>query len=959
MTAIRKGGMPVRQLGLALLVWLALGTLIGYAQSAPPDYTHYTLEVTFSPDRHMISGREVVEYVNSTDEPLQAIDFLLLANYDREPNPYLDPSVIDALYPQGFDPAWTRIRAVADSAGQPLPYELLEGPAIWQTYSLQDTLLRVHLAKPLPPGESTTLVIEFATKFPYTLRGDQAHYRGVYTWRFGWNPIALPKPLASIKDEERFVLPAAVYELTLTLPSDYQVAVGADHQETIRETDEEQTVHALSAQPTRSVPLAFSRDYRVYEFPYAEIPIAVYYLPGHEAAARQIATYAIESLQYYQERWGDYPRRRLLIAETPSAEASFAGATGDDLMLLSRQLFSEKDLGVPGLLDRLLDYILAHEIAHQWWGIGIGVDLNAENFLSESLAQYFSITYFESKYGASGPNVFRIERQGLLERFVETQFGYLNLREHFNELPYMEAVKNRFDEAIVKPQREVKYANYAGERLYNKGYLMLRALRGLLGQEKMDELLKAASERFMYKTITAEGFQALAEEISGRDLAEFFQNAFYQDESGEEGRAPYADYGIERVESQRQPDGTYRHRVTLTRRGQLRLPVEVIARAQGDEERSQVWALEDQLYERFVMTFETASPLTEVEIDPKHLVPDVDRLNNAYVLKGLSLFNRRVKLIVTGENDLPLEAYLIRFNPMQGVLEGGYLLDHRWWLGNGFAALVKNFERGNSARMFIGWSGDGLIGQFVWTQTFFSHPTIGFPGRYWEPTDQLQLMLLRRPDKTGFPSLDKLADATGRMATAFGLTWIHQEQLTQRSAYWASLLTDPTAFTRMELGGWQGLRIYPQTNLGLQLSFGWGEGTLGIFQFDLRELISFSDVEGYPFIAPVRLLGQIDVTFPLQRDIEFNLLGFAMAREVSDRFYLRFGRTWESLDELTQGDPLADMKAEIGAEWRVQGTTLGGLLPWRFTFGLVYALTPVQEGQQVVKFYYSIWTPLF
>ncbi len=975
--------MPVRRLrwasGLTLTLMWALtaglglapvsgsfeGSIEGFAQEAPPSdgpgYTQYTLEVTFSPDHHTLDGRATVEFVNATAEALQFVDFLLLANYDREPNPYLDPAAIDALYPEGFDPAWTRVRAVTDAAGTPLQYELLEGPAIWQTYSRRDTLLRVRLPEPLAPRDRVTVVLEFVTKFPHSVRGDRARYRGAYIWRFGWHPIALPEPIDPER-EERFVLPAAVYELTLTLPKGWAVAVGADHQDVIRETEAEQTVHALSARPTRSVPLAFGPDYRVYEFPYPDTAIAVYYLPGHEAAARQIATYAIESLQYYQERWGEYPRRRLLIVETPSSSATFAGATGDGLMLLNRQFFSEKDLGVPGLLDRLLDYVLAHEVAHQWWGLGIGVDFNAENVLSEGLAQYFAIAYFEAKYGADGPNVFQIERQGLLERFVETQFGYLNLREHFNELPYMQTVRDRFDEAIVKPQREVKYANHTGERVYNKGYLMLRALQGLLGEATMDELLRTAAERFLHKTLTVRAFQALAEEISGQDLAEFFENAFYRDAdgSGEEGRAPYADYGVLRVESMRKPEGGYVHRVTLTRRGRLRLPVEVTVRTRTDgEEQTRIWALEDQLDDRFVMTFETNGPLTEVEVDPKHRVPDVDRLNNVYVLEGLALFNRRVRLIVTGENDLPLEAYLVRFNPVQGVLEGGYLLDHRWWLGQGFAALVKNFERGRSLQGLVGWAGDGLVGQLVWTQTFFSHPETGWPGRFWEPTGQLQLTVLRRPDATGLPSLDKLAGATGRLATVFGATWRHRESVNRRLAYWGSLLIDPMAFTRVELGFWQGLRLYPHVTLGVGLRFGWGEGTLGIFQFNLGELRSFVDAEGYPFFAPVRLLGQIDVTFPLQRDLEFNILGFALAREVSDRFYLRLGRTWDSVSELSLDGLWNGLKAELGAEWRVEGTTLGGLLPWRLTFGLVYALTPVEEGQNVIKFYYRVWTPLF
>ena len=957
-----------RVLGILLVYALAVGGApTGLAQTeTPTSYSHYNLEVTFDPYRHTIGGRETIEYVNTSDGPLSAVVFWLLANYDREPNPYLDPSQLDASYPNGFDPAWTRIQTVTDAEGTELPYELLAGPAFTQTYSLTDTLLRVDLPESLAPGESVELIIEFTTKFPNTLRGDQSRYRDVYTWRFGWYPIAVPAEeliggeyLTPDRETYRFALPTGLYELTLTLPTGYEAAIGVDHQEVIDESEDTRTIHAINATPVRSVPVTISARFRTYELPSQEIPITVYYLPGHEAAARLIATYAVDSLRYYRKRWGEYPRRRLLIAETASAGASFGAAAADALVLLNQTFFSEKDLGVPGLLDRFLDYIVAHEIAHQWWGIGIGADWNAENFLSESFAQYFSITYFEEKYGEFGPNVFQLERDGILERFVEAQFGYLNLREHLQgNLPYMQAVRNRFDEAIIKPQKDVKYANFSGERVYNKGYLMLRALRGILGRETMDEFLKASEERFLYKIATVQELEALAREVSGQDLTEFFQNALHRD-GWEEGRAPYIDYAIERVTTQEGPNGAYTHRVVLTRRGELRMPVEVVAKSRDGEEQTQTWKLEDQDGERYVMVFETKRPLAQVEIDPQELTPDIDRLNNYYVFEGVALFNRKVRFIPTGENDLPLDAYLIRFNPMDRVLEGGYLLDHRWWIGNGFAALSKNLERGSNLSALVGLTTDGLIGQLSWNKTFFSQPELGFLGKYWEATDQLSLTLFRQPDRTGVPSLDKLVGATGRMAHVLGVTWVHQEALTSRYAWWISILNDPLAFTRFEFGGYRAFRLMPNVNLGAQLAFGWGEGRLGIFQFDLRELTGFSKASGYPYIAPVKLLGQLELTLPLQRELSYNLLNFAMLRQVTQRFYLQMGNTWESLRAFGWGSPLEGLRVELGIELIFEGTTLGGLVPWQFISGVVYPLSPLPEDERQIRLYYGIRTPLF
>ncbi|OGF52776.1 MAG: hypothetical protein A2Z21_00285, partial [Candidatus Fraserbacteria bacterium RBG_16_55_9] len=755
------------------------------------------------------------------------------------------------------------------------------------------------------------------------------------------------------------------YDLTLTLPREYQAALGADHQEDVQEAEtekgggKEKTIHALSAVPVRSVPLSLGPNFRVYEFPDSESPIAVYYLPGHEASARLIASYAVESLDYYRKRWGEYPHRRLVIAETPSTRASFSGAAGDVLTLLNQQFFSEKDLAVPGLINRLLDYIIAHEVAHQWWGIGIGSDFNAENILSESLAQYFSITYFEEKYGASGPNVFQLERDGLLEKFVESQFGYINLREHMQgELPYMLAVKDQFDEAIVKPQQDVRFINNSAERLYNKGYLMLRALRGILGQETMDRLLVASYDRFLRQTATVEGFEALAQATSAQDLEDFFQKAFHSD-GEEEGRAPYADYGVDRVDSHRKIDGKYEHMVYLFHRGELRMPVEVVARDRTGEDQKQIWKVEDQTEDHFVMVFDTANSLAQVQIDPESWVPDVDRLNNYYVLDDSSLFNRKVQFLATGENALPLDSYLIRFNPFSQLIEGGYLLDHRWVLGAGFAGFVKDLGRGSSVGALVGLLVDrGLIGQLSWQKMFFSNPELGILGQYWEATDQLEVSLLRRPDATGLPSLDKELGATGRMANVVSVSWVHQESLTQRMAWWASILNDPAAFTRLEIGGIKSYRLAPDIHLDARLSFGWSQGSLGIFHFDLRQLSSFDKVPAYPYVGNVRLLGQVDLNLPFQREMGYNLLNVAMLQDIDERIFLRFGNTWDSLDRVDLGNVDA-LKLEIGFEMTLSGPTLGGLFPWQLTVGVTYPLSPILGGERQIKQYIGLSTPFF
>lgn len=953
-------------------LWLFLTTLtaaltipvVAVAQTQTPSlpYSYYTITVTLNTSRHALIGEESITYFNDSQSPLPAVYFTLEPNYSKSPNPYLSPFVLDQTYPDGLDPAWLKIDSVKDTQGAKLSYDLLRGPATFQTYSLEDTLMRVTLAQPLAPGARTTLVIDFATKFPDSLAGDEAYHNEIYTWRFSWQPEAVPAselvngayptdPQPYPKAEQ----PSAFYELTLTIPQDYEAAIGADHQEVIRKDEDQKTktIHAISATPTRSIPVSIGKDYQHYTLEHPEMPIEVYYLPGDEAAARLIATYAAESLDYYRSHWGEYPHYRLLLAESASPDAQFEGASSDALAILNSGLFSDKDLAVPGLIDRWIDQIVAHEIAHQWWGIGIGSDLNAENFLSESFAQYFSITYFEQKYGANGGNVFQPGRDGLLERFVKSQFGYINLRQHLEgDLPYITAFNDRFDEAIVKPLQQVRYANDTAERLYNKGYLVLRALRGLLGKAKMDELLAAGERQYLHRTMTVENFRTLAEEVAGRDLSLFFEDWLYRDQDAKEsGQAPYIDLSVDGVTSILQPDGQYQNEIILTRRGSIRMPAKLVARSASGHTYDGTWEAADQNEHRFTMLITTDSPIVEVQLDPDSWIPDINRLNNTWVRD--ELFGRKLDVILTGDNALPLDAYMIRVDPVRQLVEGGFLLDHRWWIGNGIAGFDIDLHRDSSLAASIDLLG-AVAGEIQWTKTFYSWPVTGSPGRYWQPSDLLKLSLVRRSDASGHPLLDEALGAKNQMITYLDLSWQHQETLNGLYGYGLALLDDPFSFQRVEAAGSIGLWLAPQASLEASVSGGLGQNLSGLFRFTLDELQSFGPASGYPFPGNVKLSGQIAFAYPLQREMHYDALGLVAFERADERLYLKAANTWERLSDVR----LDDLKVEAGFEVTASGQTFGGLFPFAITLGFAYPVVGFDGQERQIREYFGISTPL-
>ncbi|NQT92445.1 MAG: hypothetical protein HQ559_06770, partial [Lentisphaerae bacterium] len=463
--------MIARKLTTIIGCLLLAAGMMAHAQDAAP-ITSYDIQASLDTDLHTLVGTQETRYVNDSGESVHEITFALIANWGAEANPYLHPSLTDAPYTAGFDPTWTHISQVTDSAGESLPFRIESIPPFFQTFSLDAGLLIVELPGPLAPGSSTTIRIGFETKFARAQAMDNCVYKNTYVWRFGWNPVAVgPDALAG-----KFQLPAADYWVELTVPEDLHVFGGADDQQEIGTTSGLKTIELSNDHPTRSVPLIIGPDLGVVATEWNDVTIQAVYLPGGESYAREALSYAEEILTYHSEHFGPFPGQRVVIAENPTP--GFFGMAADGMVLVGSSLVRLKDMPALGVYDRLNEYLLAHELAHLWWGIGIGTDFNAENWISEGFAEYLSITYFEDQYGGFDPNLLSHLQPGLVEDVLSDTVGYLNLRQHLTDLSYLSLLQLGFDEPIVQPVADSEYLNGITIRTYSKGYLVLRGVEG-------------------------------------------------------------------------------------------------------------------------------------------------------------------------------------------------------------------------------------------------------------------------------------------------------------------------------------------------------------------------------------------------------------------------------------------------------------------------------------------------
>ena len=138
--------------------------------------------------------------------------------------------------------------------------------------------------------------------------------------------------------------------------------------------------------------------------------------------------------------------------------------------------------------------LIAHELAHQWWGDAVTCHTFHDLWLNEGFASYSEALWFEYEYADYTASQYQMDAQ---------YFGPGTI--------YIEDLEDE------------KLFDY-GLR-YNKASWVLHMLRHIVGDDIFFDILKAyyESNKFKYQSATTEQFIELCNQISGMDLDYFFQ----------------------------------------------------------------------------------------------------------------------------------------------------------------------------------------------------------------------------------------------------------------------------------------------------------------------------------------------------------------------------------------------------------------------------------------------------
>jgi len=440
--------------------------------------TRYTIDLQIDYPAKAFQGQAQVDFTNTEDVPLDRLYFRLLPNGQKS---YGDGSL--------------RVSS-ASIDGQPVKPRL----------SLSDTVLELPLAASLEIGDSLRIDLEFAGTVPMEFGGeDEPGGYGIYNYSQGVLALSGWYPILAVYDQDGWnldpvsVIGDSVYSdtslYTVDITTDPELLLAATGEEIGQDKlDGEIRRHYVSG-PVRDFFLIMSPDFQIVSQEVDGVEVNSYFLPENPQGGEAALEVTAQSLQIYNQYFGEYPFAEIDVVEAPMRYA--LGVEYPGIFLVASDLYADP------AQDNFL-VATAHEVAHQWWYSVVGNDVFDEPWLDESLATYSSSLYYQD---AISPVAYRAFTSYWKDRLSDLREDSLD-DQVTQSLGYFEALDT---------------PRVYGTVVYTKGALFFDALRSEIGDEAFFGALQNYYQKYKYQIAETEDLLAEFEASADRQLDELFQ----------------------------------------------------------------------------------------------------------------------------------------------------------------------------------------------------------------------------------------------------------------------------------------------------------------------------------------------------------------------------------------------------------------------------------------------------
>jgi len=323
------------------------------------------------------------------------------------------------------------------------------------------------------PDEMISVAIPFQTGW---VRTDTGSY-----------VISEPDGAANFYPVNDHPLDKSTYTLSVTVPKPYVVGMNGIITDEFDNGDTTTTISEVTS-PMASYLLTINIDNfeLVTETGTHGVPIRNYFDGDLDESLRAPFARQDEMIGYFETLFGDYP---FDIYGSLVLDVEIGGA----LETQTLSVYSADMLVADEFYDP--EGTVAHELAHQWFGNSVSVADWSDIWLNEGFATYAETLWIEYRDGREAADAYTAD---LYRYYASSNFSDL--------LPGAPPANDLFNIAV-----------------YVRGGLLLTALRAQVGDDVFFNLLTEWHRRYQDSAATTADFIALAESLSGADLAAFFE----------------------------------------------------------------------------------------------------------------------------------------------------------------------------------------------------------------------------------------------------------------------------------------------------------------------------------------------------------------------------------------------------------------------------------------------------
>jgi len=612
-------------LGLAVLLSFASPARAG---SRVPPVASYRIEATWDEERKTLAGRETVTFVNRTSRALPDALLHLYLNGFRNTR----STLWRGLPPPGgsSDFGFCDLKRVALPDGTDLTRRVSFAPPADGNADDQ-TLARVLLPRPVGPGETLVLEVDFESRLPRGVL--RTGWKDDFVFAGQWYPKLAKATAAGWRGRPfhastEFFADFGDYDVTLLLPVEVKGKVAVTGR-VVAETDEAAgRVRVRSrAEDVHDFAFAFSPRFEVRKETVApkglpKVDVVLFLQPDHRPSRERYLRAAREGLALYGTWLTPYPYPVLTIVDPPTGSGAEA-MEYPTLFTGGTTWLSPASGGEPGA-------VTLHELAHQWFQGMVASDETSEAHLDEGLTTWISARAATKILGTPSP--------------VVDAFGIqIPLRSLKRPLPEGEsqdaldqAAFSRSDPTLRETWRSLDDAAVR-TNAYSRTALLLESVARTTGEEPLLAALKEYARRFAFRHPTTDDFLGVLGEVAGPEARDLVQRSWasagavdYAVTSATSRRsgppAGYVGEGPQRAyRAPAEPGRTFESTVVVQRLGEIAWPVEVEMVFEGGKTVTRHWDGRAEW-----MRWRVTGPrLVSAVVDPRHTcLLDVNRLND-------------------------------------------------------------------------------------------------------------------------------------------------------------------------------------------------------------------------------------------------------------------------------------------------------------------------------------------